>query len=52
MRPVALVPWELATLTWTWQMSLVAFSPVKTPLEGSGEQAVPAEYAGGMAVIR
>jgi hypothetical protein len=33
-------------------MSFFAFSPVNTPLAGSGEQAAPEEYAGGVAVIR
>src|SRR5271165_707307 len=52
MCPDALVPWPLATLTWTWQMSFVAVSPAYTPVEGNGEQAVRQEYAGGAAVIR
>ena len=50
--PVALVPCVLVTCTWTWQMSLVAFSPAYTPAVGSGAHAVPAEYAGGVAVMR
>src|SRR5580700_6174264 len=50
--PVALVPSGLVTWTCTWQMSLAAFSPAYTPVVGSGAQAVPAEYADGVAVMR
>src|ERR1700677_3130468 len=50
--PVALVPCELVTCTWTWQTSLAASSPAYTPVAGSGAQAVPAEYAAGVAVMR
>ena len=47
MWPKALVPWALVTLTCTWQMSLAAFSPAKTPVVGSGEHVVLEEYGGG-----
>src|SRR5580698_4459472 len=50
--PVALAPRGLVTWTCTWQMSLAAFSPAYTPVSGSGAQAVPAEYAGGVALMR
>src|ERR1700722_5251740 len=50
--PAALAPLALNTRTCTWQMSLAAFSPLNTPVVGSGEHTVLDENFGAATVSR
>ena len=51
MAAVALAPLLSRTITCAWQMSLPAFSPAYTPLEGSGAQTVRGRRRGGVTAI-